>query len=232
LITWESSREDYVRDLLWPRVVAILKPQLSSRRIKQFLALLYTSERQLTFSEKIGGSLCKPNPGFLRTDQDGRIYCGGNPWLCARVVSELFVDVDEEDDHHETLHWIEPAAYESDPATNQLFETHAAKPRSEEVHFDRLWQGIDPSNISGEEFAGLHRRLTEAGYLRSGFVGEDADWELDFSHGKEITLLGMKKFFQDVGHDLTPTEWMLLHFMLQHTNKDGKAAGADEGNNP
>jgi hypothetical protein len=49
LITWESSRDDYLADLKRTQVVAILKPQLSSSTIAALLPVLFISESKLTF---------------------------------------------------------------------------------------------------------------------------------------------------------------------------------------
>lgn len=87
---------------------------------------------------------------------------------------------------------------------------------------------MEVPDISNDDFANLQRRLTEAGYLKEGFVGAGADWRFDFSGGREITLLGVKKFLRDVGADLSAKDLMLLAFMLDHTNKDGECAGSND----
>ena len=87
---------------------------------------------------------------------------------------------------------------------------------------------MDISEISNADFARLQRKLTKAGYLKSGFVGKGADWEFDFSGGREITLLGVKTFLRDLGADLTKKDLMLLAFMLDHTNREGECSGADD----
>ena len=140
LITWESSRDDYLRDLERPRVVAILRPQISSSTIKRILPVLFTSESHLTFSEKIGYSLCRQNQGWLRTDQQS-ICCGDNPWLMARPVSGLFVQYHESTQWRQTLHWMEPPRYDFDPDADRHIEVIPARPRSEDVQFDVLWYG-------------------------------------------------------------------------------------------
>jgi hypothetical protein len=109
LITWESSRDDYLKDLNRPRVVAILKSQLDSSTIKKILAVLFTSESHLTFSEKIGYSFCKQDRHWLRSDFNSIIRCGDNPWLQARLVKELWVEHHPETVYRQTLHWTEYA---------------------------------------------------------------------------------------------------------------------------
>lgn len=88
LITWESSRDDYLKHLQRPRVVAILKPQISSATMKAILPILFTSESQLTFGEKISYSFRRRVLGWLRLEESS-ICCGDNPWLRARMVSDL-----------------------------------------------------------------------------------------------------------------------------------------------
>jgi hypothetical protein len=135
LITWESSRDDYLRDR--PRVVAILKPQISSETIKTILPVLFTSEYQLTFSEKISYSFSRRGPNWLRRE-DGAISCGGNPWLRARAVYDLYVQTYGNTYYRQTLHWTEPR-YSIDPKTNRPVEVFPAQRNSEDVHFDVLW---------------------------------------------------------------------------------------------
>ena len=69
LITRESPREDYLRDLQRPHVVAIPKPQISSSTIKSLLPVLFTSESHLTFGEKIGLQLLSPEPRLAANRQ-------------------------------------------------------------------------------------------------------------------------------------------------------------------
>jgi hypothetical protein len=121
LITWESSRDDYLRDLKRPRVVAILKPQISSATIKKILPILFTSESQLTFAEKINISLGRRGPNWIWS-KDGSICCGHVPWLCARIVRDLYVQTYDDSCYHQTLHWTE----------------RSAQPMFEDVHFDAL----------------------------------------------------------------------------------------------
>jgi hypothetical protein len=140
LITWESSRDDYMRDLNRPRVVAILKPQYDSGTIKRILPILFTSEKALTFSEKIGYSFKRQSPSWLR-DEETSICCGGNPWLRARLVKELYVQTYPKSDYRETLHWTEHARYREDSQTYQLIVVHPERQCSEDVHFDTVWYG-------------------------------------------------------------------------------------------
>jgi len=129
-----------MRDLNRPRVAAILKPQYDSRRIKRILPVIYTSEKALTFSEKIARSFSRRSPSWLR-DEEASICCGGNPWLRARLVKDLYVQTYRETDYRETLHWTEPAFCREDPETYQLMEVYPERQCSEDVHFDTVWYG-------------------------------------------------------------------------------------------
>ena len=140
LITWESPREDYLRDLQRPRVVAILKPQIDSSTIEKILPILFLSESRLTFSEKIGHSFFKQPLGWFHRDLQS-ISCGHNPWLHARRVTDLYAETYDNDDHHQTLHWMEEPRYAEDPNTLRWVEVYPARACSEDVHFDILWYG-------------------------------------------------------------------------------------------
>jgi len=50
LITWEAVPSYRLKDIGRPRVVAILKPQISSTTIAKVLPILFMSESRLTFS--------------------------------------------------------------------------------------------------------------------------------------------------------------------------------------
>lgn len=140
LITWESSRDDYLADLNRPRIVAILRPQYSSQTIKSFLTVLFTSESMLTFSEKIGYSFSRHQSNWLR-EEDGYIRCGHNPWLRARLVKDLYVQRYGDTVWRQTLHWTEFPRYGEDQETFELVEVHPERQCSEDGHFDMLWYG-------------------------------------------------------------------------------------------
>ena len=132
LITWESSRDDYLADLRRPRVVAILRPQLSPSTIAAILPVLFISESKLTFSEKICYGLLKRPRRWVRHGLR-RICCGPNPWLEARLVKDLYVEKHPDSDFHQTLHWTE--------YPNRSVEPTDGDPHRlcmEEAHFDCL----------------------------------------------------------------------------------------------
>ena len=84
LITWEAVPSYRLKDLGRPRVVAILKPQISDSTIKKVLPVLFTSESRLTFSEKIDVSFFAQQAFSLHKDFNGRFSWGKNPHLWAR----------------------------------------------------------------------------------------------------------------------------------------------------
>src|SRR6476646_6026981 len=83
LITWEGMPYA-LKDLGRPRVVAILKSQVSETTIEKILPALFISESPLTFSEKICIAFILHRPSWLRRDFNGRISCGDHPNLWAR----------------------------------------------------------------------------------------------------------------------------------------------------
>jgi hypothetical protein len=87
---------------------------------------------------------------------------------------------------------------------------------------------MDISKLSNADFAKLQRKLTEAGYLKAGFVSQGADWKFDFTGGREYVLLGVKRFLKDMGTDLSKKDLLLLAFMLDHTNEKGECSGTDD----
>jgi hypothetical protein len=141
LVTWEFARQDYFEDLNRPRVVAILNPRLTDDTVKRILPVLFASEKQMTFSDKIGYTLSKPPEYWLRREFDGRISTGGHPWLEARVVKDLWIEDYADDIHHQTLHWTEHERYAPHPETGDPVVVHPAQDRSEDVHFDKVWYG-------------------------------------------------------------------------------------------
>lgn len=151
LITWESSREDYLADLKRPRVVGVLKPNYGSAMIKCILPVLFTSESRLRFSEKIGYSFGRRHGGWLKEDDNG-IWCGDNPRLRGRLVKDLYVQTYEETVWRQTLHWTEYPRYAEDPNTFQLVVVHPERKYSEDVQFDVLWYGR--SFLEDDERAG------------------------------------------------------------------------------
>src|SRR6266550_3857444 len=87
LITWEGMPYR-LAEVARPRIVAILKAQISDTTIEKVLPVLFISESHLMFSEKIGVAFTKPRASWLRRDFNGRISCGDHPHLWARRVRD------------------------------------------------------------------------------------------------------------------------------------------------
>jgi hypothetical protein len=148
LITWEATPSYRLKELGRPRVVAILKPQISDETIKKVLPILFTSESRLTFTEKIGVTFFPQEEYWLHKDSNCRISCGKNPHLCARRVKDLQVQSHEDAWDHQTLHWTELARYDVDPETHRVVEASPEYHCSEEVRFESIWD--EPSFTDAE----------------------------------------------------------------------------------
>jgi hypothetical protein len=141
LITWEAMPSYRLKDIGRPRVVAILKPQISSTTIAKVLPILFMSESRLTFSEKIDIAFFRQQKDWLHKDFNGRLSCGRNPYLWARLVKDLYVDSHSDAWDHQTLHWIELSRHEEDPETLRRFEAYPEYSCSENVRFEAIWDG-------------------------------------------------------------------------------------------
>lgn len=140
LITWESSRRDYLENLNRPIVVAVLKPQLSDDTIKRILPVLFASESKLTFAEKIGHGLMKQPPGWISRYCQSH-FCGNNPWLHARKVKDLHLIRHEDSDYHQTLCWTEVEKYNFDDTRSKVVKVLGETEGSVETRFDQVWWG-------------------------------------------------------------------------------------------
>ncbi|MGA2506182.1 MAG: hypothetical protein ABSF80_01730 [Chitinispirillaceae bacterium] len=101
LVTWDYSGEHAKPK---NKIVAIFNPHWSVDKVKQIIELLYV---QLTFSLIEKGKYAKNksfNP-YPAKEYRGRITCGDNPMLYARLVSN-FIAEDHTDESKTT--WIEP----------------------------------------------------------------------------------------------------------------------------
>jgi hypothetical protein len=92
LVTW-----DHIGDHAKPptRIAAILNPRWSSERVREIVEILYVNSNYCP-SERIGYAKNKSfNPYPAEFDRLrgvpwlGRIFCGHNPFLYARVVDNL-----------------------------------------------------------------------------------------------------------------------------------------------
>ncbi len=110
LLTWEgtSACADEMGN-----VAAILNSRMSPVRVKDIAELMYANT-EYTLRERVELARNKKNnPWPARFDRirgvtwEGRIVVGHNPWLHARVVSELVVH--ESENGGQNLTWTEPS---------------------------------------------------------------------------------------------------------------------------
>ena len=105
LVTWEWCG-DHAE--LENKVAEILNPRLSPERVREVVELLY--QRESSLSEKVAWRLLKrPQaypaefPAVEGARWKGQIHCGHNPWLLARQVDDLTVNIGA--DGKEALSW-------------------------------------------------------------------------------------------------------------------------------
>jgi len=108
LVTWEWVG-DHAR--MENKIAAILNYRLSPERAGEIVELIYVNE-QFTLSERIAYAKSKGNnPYPAQFDSihgvpwTARIICGHNPFLYARLVDDLRVEIDKSG--KETLNWKE-----------------------------------------------------------------------------------------------------------------------------
>jgi hypothetical protein len=107
LITWEKFGGHVKK----PRnIVAILNPRLGHQRVRELLELLYVNH-VFTLSEKIGyakNKIFNPYPAEYGSTNGikwiGRITCGHNPFLEAKLVKNLIVSRKGNKEH---ITWVE-----------------------------------------------------------------------------------------------------------------------------
>jgi hypothetical protein len=94
LITWEWAGEHARRE---DRIVGILSARLTAEKIKEIVETIYSNEFY-TYREQIAFAKDRKANPYPATFDDingipwrGRIQCGSNPWLEARLVDNLFV---------------------------------------------------------------------------------------------------------------------------------------------
>lgn len=113
LITWEWAGEHAKVD---EPIAAILNPRYSTDRVRDLVELLYVNA-MYSLGERASyakGKMFNPYPAEYGTIWIGkklgrylnRIYCGHNPHLYARQVTDLHVD--RTDDGKEVITWKEP----------------------------------------------------------------------------------------------------------------------------
>jgi hypothetical protein len=96
LVTWEWDG-DHAK--VKEPIAAVLRARRSSKQVREIVELIYVNETY-SFSERLAYATNKgtnPYPatwGYLGKRQwEGEIYCGPNPYLYARLVDDLQVQV-------------------------------------------------------------------------------------------------------------------------------------------
>jgi len=108
LVTWEWIGDHAKSE---EKVASVLDARLSGARVREFVEFLYVSQNSST-GEKIAWARNKKlNPYPARfgaldgIEWQGQIECGHNPWLFARLVDDLAMEVDAQG--HEKVTWKE-----------------------------------------------------------------------------------------------------------------------------
>lgn len=83
LVTWEGTKTPE------KRVVAAFNPRIPASRIRKVVQVLYVTLVEADADKIRFGVVPKRNPYPAREDMLGNIECGHNPWLRARIVSNL-----------------------------------------------------------------------------------------------------------------------------------------------
>lgn len=112
LVSWEGVNDSHIPD---QKIVAILNQDLSAAEISMLVGVLYASatytlHEQARWAEAPGQNPYRAHSEAMPSSSSSwRIVCGHDPWLEARIVEGLSVQVDDEQDT-ETIVWQEPLA--------------------------------------------------------------------------------------------------------------------------
>lgn len=110
LVTWESANPAAAVER---RIAAILPPRWSGRRVGDVLEVLY-AQSQYTLGETAQYAKRRSANPYPAHENDSPIHCGHDPYLLARIVTDLEV-VSDFDDDSETITWREPDRYRVGP---------------------------------------------------------------------------------------------------------------------
>ncbi len=106
LITWDWTGDAAaVADV----VVGILNSSWADKRVADIVEFLY-SNTTANISELAHYAKKPSNNPYRAEICNGRIHCGHNPFLYARIVSDLTIEIDS--DGKELITWMEPPKYE------------------------------------------------------------------------------------------------------------------------
>jgi len=106
LITWDWTGDAAaVADV----VVGVLNPRWGDRRVADMVEFLY-SNTTANISELAHYAKRPSNNPYRAEIRNGRIHCGHNPFLYARIVSDLKIEIGS--DGKESITWKEPPIYD------------------------------------------------------------------------------------------------------------------------
>ena len=140
LITWEWANDAAA---VADRVVGILNFRWGDGRVADIVEFLY-SNSNASVDELAYYAKKRSNNPYRADIRHGRILCGHNPFLYARVVSDLKIDIT--DDGRETISWKEPPVYDlvngkiekvKEPIPDQ-FTRRIRGPVSHKIIWDRI----------------------------------------------------------------------------------------------
>ena len=156
LITWEWAND---ATTVADRVVGVLNPHWGYEKVADIVEFLY-SNTNASVEELASYAKKRSNNPYQATKEGRRIFCGHNPELYARVVSDLKIDIT--DDGREIISWKEPPVYklvngekviEKEPLPDE-FTRRIIGPVSHKVIWDRInskfINGWGPGEIPGE----------------------------------------------------------------------------------
>ena len=106
LITWDWTGDAAaVADV----VVGVLNPRWGDRRVADIVEFLY-SNATADISELSHYAKRPSNNPYRAEIRNGRIHCGHNPFLYARIASDLKIEIGPDD--RESITWKEPPIYD------------------------------------------------------------------------------------------------------------------------
>ena len=140
LITWDwTGNAAAVADV----VVGVLNPRWGAERVADIVQFLYYNTNSNV--SELSHYAKKPSNNPYRAEIRGRrIHCGHNPFLYARIVSNL--KIEETSDGKESITWLEPPLYDfingkvemvREPDPNG-FTRRITGPVSHELIWDRM----------------------------------------------------------------------------------------------
>lgn len=112
LLTWEWMGEHAAVE---DRIAGILRPCLSKEKITELVEYIYAFHAYSLSELAYYAKQPKDNP-YKAQWENKHCYCGHNPSLHANYIHELVV-IENPDSELETIEWVLPALYETDPQT-------------------------------------------------------------------------------------------------------------------